>query len=210
MSTPTRTAEPGTAPSTDFLEVLYRRRAVRAYEPDVVDEHTIRSLLDAAVHAPTAMHQEPCRFVVVQDRALLRELSDAAKEMARRQAAEHGNLLRTPGAPGDGTASPLADPEFNIFYDANTLIVICAKATNEFVIADCWLAAENLMLAACADGLGTCCIGFAVPVLNSPHTKQLLGIPDDVRAVAPIIVGNPRMEPTPVPRKMPVVLNWLR
>ena len=43
-------------------------------------------LLDAAVHAPTAMHQEPWKFVVIQDRALLRRLSDRAKALAIAQA----------------------------------------------------------------------------------------------------------------------------
>jgi len=205
MSAPTIVEEPrGT------VDFIYRRRAVRAYKPDAIDERPLRALLDAAVHAPTAMHEEPWRFVVVQHRALLRRLSDRAKEMATADAAHRGKLLKRPGAAGEDIASPLADPEFNIFYDAGTLVVICARPTNDFVAADCWLAAENLMLAACADGLGTCCIGFAVPVLNTPEGKAECGIPADVHAFAPIIVGVPRGETLPVPRKSPVILSWIR
>lgn len=48
------------------------------------------------------------------------------------------------------------------------------------MVADCWLAAENLMLSACALGLGTCCIGSAIPALNSPEAKSELGISADV------------------------------
>jgi nitroreductase len=196
--------------AVSVVDAIYDRRAVRAYTAGAVDEHTLRSLLDAAVHAPTAMHQEPWRFVIVQNRELLKRLSDRAKEMARLSAAHHGNLLKPPGAAGDGLASPLADPEFNIFYDAGTLVVICAKMTNDFVVADCWLAAQNLMLAAHAAGLGTCCIGFAVPALNTPEAKAELGIPADVQAIAPMIVGVPRGETHVVPRKAPAVLNWIR
>ena len=58
------------------LDAIYQRRAVRSYLPDTVDEATIRRLLDAAVHAPTAMHTEPWSFVVVQDRAVLTAISD--------------------------------------------------------------------------------------------------------------------------------------
>jgi nitroreductase len=140
---------------------------------------------------------------------LLWRLSDRAKQMAIDSAAMHENILKPPGAAGDGIASPLADPGFNIFYDAGTLVVICAAPKNEFVAADCWLAAENLMLAACAAGMGTCCIGFAVPVLNAPDVKTELGIPADVRAIVPIIVGVPRGEALPVPRKAPVILKWI-
>ena len=56
---------------------------------------------------------------------------------------------------------------------------------NRCVEADCWLAAENLMLAATAKGLGTCCIGFAVGILNTEEVKRELGIPEDGAAVAP-------------------------
>jgi nitroreductase len=184
-------------------ELIYRRRAVRAYTPETLDEPTIRALLEAAVQAPTAMHLEPWAFVVLQDKAVLKRLSDRAKEVARDDASHRG-LVKAP------RVSPLSDPAFNIFYDAGTLIVICARALGPFVEADCWLAAENLMLAASAMGLGTCCVGFAVPALQTPGVKQELGIPPDVTAVAPIILGVPR-GPTPaVPRQPPRILRWIR
>jgi nitroreductase len=103
----------------------------------------------------------------------------------------------------------LASPDFSIFYDAGTLIVICGKPLGPFVAADCWLAAENLMLAAFAMGLGTCCIGLALPMLNEPDIKADLGMPADVTAVAAIVVGVPRGEAQPVPRKEPEVLAWV-
>jgi nitroreductase len=202
-------AEPESATAT-FNDVLYGRRSVRAYKPQAIDESTIRALLDAAVHAPTAMHEEPWEFVVVQDRALLRRISDRAKQLASDDAAQHGRLLKPPGAAGDGFASPLADPAFNIFYDAGTLVVISAKPVSSFVEADCWLAAENLMLAAHANGLGTCCIGFAIAELNTAAAKAELQIPADRRVFAAIIVGVPRDEPRVIPRKAPVVVNWIQ
>lgn len=208
MSTHT-IADPESA-TASFVEVLYGRRSVRAYTEETIDESTIRTLLDAAVHAPTAMHEEPWEFVVVQDRALLRRLSDRAKQLASNDAAQHGRLLKPPGAAGDGFASPLANPEFNIFYDAGTLIVISGKPISRFVEADCWLAAENLMLAARAKGLGTCCIGFALAELNTAASKTELRIPADRSVFAAIIVGAPAHEPPLIPRKAPVALNWIR
>jgi nitroreductase len=174
-----------------------------------MEEVRIRALLDAAVHAPTAMHQEPWRFIVVQNRVLLKRISDRAKGMALTEASHHGNLLKAPGAAGDGIASLLADSAFNIFYDAGTLIIIGGVPSNDFVAADCWLAAENLMLAACADGLATCVIGFAVAALNAPDIKAELGIPAEMRVFAPIIIGVERGDALPTPRKAAVLLNWI-
>jgi nitroreductase len=65
------------------------------------------------------------------------------------------------------------------------------------------------MLAATAKGLGTCCIGFAVAILNTEDVKRELGIPEGGAAVTPIIVGVPR-EPIPSGSCKPAtVLTWV-
>ena len=102
--------------------------------------------------------------------------------------------------------SPWAMPVFS--RTMNGCQKLLARPMGPFVAADCWLAAENLMLAAGALGLGTCCIGSAIPVLNSPDIKSELGIPADVEAVAPIIVGVPSGPTRETPRKDPEILFW--
>jgi nitroreductase len=69
----TQLAEPGTL---SVLDTIHRRRAVRSYRSAQPDDESIRRLLDAAVHAPTAMHAEPWSFVVVQDRDVLKRISE--------------------------------------------------------------------------------------------------------------------------------------
>lgn len=187
------------------LDAIFTRRSVRSYTGQKLDEPTIRALLDAAVQAPTVMHTEPWAFVVIQDDATLKRFSDRAKASWAKEVIKYRDLHR----PGDAAISAqVANPEFCVFYDAGTLIVICAKPMGPFVVADCWLAAENLMLAACALGLGTCCIGSAVPALNTVDAKAELGIPLDVTAVAPIIVGVPSGSAAPVSRRDPEILYW--
>ncbi len=66
------------------------------------------------------------------------------------------------------------------------------------------------MLAATAKGLGSCCIGFAVRVLNTPEAKRELGVPAEGVVVAPIIVGYARGEIPGVPRKAPQILAWIK
>jgi nitroreductase len=191
------------------LDVIFARRSVREYTSQRLDEKTVRGLLDAAVQAPTALHEEPWAFVVVQDAALLKRYSDVAKGNWAAEAPRYRQLHRGVDAEAaKAFAERFASPDFSIFYNATTLIAICAKHTGPFAIADCWLAAENLMLAACALGLGTCCIGSAVPALNSPAIKAELGIPDDVDVVAPIIVGVPAGPATESPRRSPQILGW--
>jgi len=103
----------------------------------------------------------------------------------------------------------LENPEFNIFYNAGTLILICYSAgMGAAPEIDCCLAAENLMLMARELGLGTCWIGFANIWLNTQEGKKALGLPEEVKVVAPIIVGYPAEEPPVRERNKPVVLFW--
>ena len=182
-----------------IFETILARRSVRSYKARRVDRTTISILLEAAVRAPTAIHQEPWAFVIIQDKQLLRSLSDQAKPLFVAEAQEKG--LEHAGHSFD----IFSYPDFNVFYDASTLILICGKKTAPSYAADCWLAAENLMLAACAMGLGTCVIGSALHALNTPETKIKLNIPEKFCVVAPIVVGFPDDEITQVLRKNPVI-----
>ena len=189
-------------PRMNIMDAIHGRRSVRSYAPERLDTVTIQTLLDAAIWAPTAVHEEPWAFVIVQDRAVLKSLSDRAKEIFSAEA-EHADPEQA-----RHLLDILAKPDFNIFYDAGTLIIICARPKGAFVTADCWLAAENLLLAAYGMGLGSCVIGFAVPALNTPEIKAELGIPSECSAVAPIIVGAPSGETPRTTRKAPDVLAW--
>ena len=122
--------------------------------------------------APTALHAEPWAFVIIQDPNTLRRYSDRAKASWIHEAAGHAELhVPRDTASRSRFAEQLANPEFSVFYNAGTPIVIYAKAPRPFAAADCWLAAENLMLAACALGLGTCCVGSAAEAFNTPEWK---------------------------------------
>jgi len=200
----------GAAPQPmSVADAIRGRRAVRAYTPEPVEPATIELLLEAAVLAPTAMREEPWTFAIVQDGAELRHLSERAKRLWKKQATAHeGALDPVASARQRRVSDLLLDPEFSIFYDAGTLIVICATPESHFVEADCWLAAENLMLMACAMGLGTCPIGFALPVLNAPEVKAELGVPADVEVVAPIIIGVPSGSPPLGHRRPPRISAW--
>jgi len=186
----------------DILKIIHARRSVRKYAATPIDNATIKILLDAAVHAPTAMHEEPWAFVVVQDQELLQHLSDVAKPIF----VEEMRHLNSHGASHSFGHFTRAD--FNIFHGAPALIIICAKPSSKFVNADCWLAAENMMLAASAIGLGSCVIGSAVAAMNINKVKKQLGIPDEYSAIAPVVVGVPDDATPATTRNEPLILSW--
>jgi len=64
------------------------------------------------------------------------------------------------------------------------------------------------MLAAAGLGLGTCWIGYTQRYLETAAGRALVGLPDDVLPVAPIVVGHPNVMPGPTDRREPVI-RWL-
>ena len=184
----------------EINEAITGRRAVRDYSQEAVDERTIRHLVDAAVQAPSAINEQPWAFTVVRDQGMLDRISRDAKAYM---------LSSMPAGPhSDHFQTLLTDPNFQIFYRAPVLILISARAQGTWIVEDCALAAENLMLAAYAGGLGSCWIGFAQGFLNSPAGKMMLGTPATWTTVAPIIVGHPKAASPPVPRKSAEV-RWI-
>lgn len=184
----------------DLERALYSRRAVRSYTDEAIDQATLRKLIDAAVQAPSAVNEQPWSFTVITDRALLGRICENSK----------AHLLR--GAAGrtvpESFRGRLEDPSFDIFYHAPALIVISSVDRGRWAVENCALAAQNLMLAACAEGLGSCWIGFAQIWLTTRAGKAALGLPTSYLPVAPIIVGRPAAPPAEVPRKEPRI-RWI-
>src|SRR5665647_3577548 len=96
----------------DLREAIYTRRAVREFTDELVDEKTLRQVIDAAVQAPSAVNQQPWSFCVVRDMALLARISSEAK----------AHMLRiSPVALLPHFQERLNNPNFHIFYHAPAL-----------------------------------------------------------------------------------------
>jgi len=146
------------------------------------------------------MNEQPWHFTIVTDAALLDEISRCSKLWMLKEVA----AMPRPGHFRD----LLADPLFHIFYHAPALIVTSVPSDRQWSAEDCALAAQNMMLAALEQNLGSCWIGFAQGWLNTEEGHALLGLPRQCRVVAPIIVGYPKAIPPPVPRKPPLI-TWI-
>lgn len=184
----------------DVLEAIRERRAVRDYKSEPVTAAELRYLIGAASWAPSAMNEQCWRFTVITKTSLLDQISDSTKRWLLK------NLETLPRS--SHFRDILSEPDFHIFYHAPALIVISALGPSQWAVEDCSLAAENLMLAATAMGLGSCWIGFAQGWLNTSEARLVLGYGSDNLAVAPIIVGYPKIRAPAVERKLPAI-HWI-
>ncbi len=153
----------------DALEALHTRRSVRKYRQDSpVSEELIQQIIAAAAMAPSAHNGQPWQFVVIDDRKLLDQIPKSCPHAAMVQHA------------------PLA-------------ILICADPSLEkspgYWPQDCAAAAENMLLAAHALGLGAVWCGVYPREPRMDGLRQLLGFPEDVIGHGLIVLGHPAEQP---------------
>lgn len=149
------------APSA--IDTIMSRYSVRSYTGEIVPQEQILELIKAGMAAPSGMNQQPWSFVVVTDK----DMMDAM----------------TPWGADTWKA-------------AGTVIVVCGKTTmgeennpNPLWMLDCSAAAENILLAAKAMGLGA--VWNAAYPFDEVCDKcaAALGLPENVNPFAVIPVG---------------------
>ncbi len=184
----------------DFKELMKKRRAIRDYEDRSVPFSLIREILIDACEAPSGGNRQPWAFSVVTDRKLIRRLSDESKKnLLEDMKAIRSPILRM-------YRPILSDENFNVFYNAPCLIYITGPKEMHSAVSDCSLAAAYLMLSAAERGLGTCWIDLGSSIKDQNLLDEL-GIPDDHRIIATIILGYPGSIPEKPPRNEPRILK---
>jgi nitroreductase len=184
----------------EFIELLKRRRSIRNFEDKAVPLDLIREIIEESCLAPSAQNGQPWRFIIVNNREWIRRLSDESKK----------NLLsfieKNPDAPIKKYEAALRDKDFNVFYNAPCLVYIVGSRNLRTLQVDGALAACYFMFSAVERGLGTCWIGLGMHIEN-PELREHIGMPDDYRIVAPVILGYPKSVPETPERSAPQILR---
>jgi len=149
------------------LSFITGRRSIRRYREEVIPEEDIIQLLNAAMHAPSAVNRQPWHFIVSSDRQLFGKISDI-----------HPNASFLPGA----SHAILVCGDEQLQHDTG------------YYLADCGAATENLLLAAHAMGIGSCWIGIYPRPHREEAFSSLFGLPDHIKPFALVSLGYPAEE----------------
>ena len=174
----------------DVMEAIRARRAIRRFDAGQLDEDDLEAILEAGLFAPSAGGRQGVVFVVCQDRETNVRLGKIRRERSHPRMA-HGDVYVSREQP-----SIADDPDIkDAFYGAPTVVHLFAPADFLFAPDDCACAAENMMLAATARGVGSCYIGDAQVPFDDPAARELpaqWGVPEGYRAVVTLVLGYPR------------------
>lgn len=162
-----------TNPSEYFYELVRNRQSDRAYDTRPVEKEKILRIIEAARLAPSACNAQPWRFIIVDDNELKNKLADAAASRIlginhfTKQAPVHIVIVMEPA---------------NLNSNFGSLV-----KGKTFPLIDIGIAAEHICLAAKAEGLGSCMLGW----FDEPAVKKLLNIPKSRRVPLIITLGYP-------------------
>jgi nitroreductase len=160
----------------DILQTIARRRSIRAFKPDQINDEILTQVLTAAQAAPSAGNRQAREIIIVRDKAVKTALAKAAF---------HQFFLQE--APVDLVfcANPLKSQQR---YGERGHDLYC--------ILDTAASAQNVLLAAYALGLGSCWVG----AFNEEAVREAVGLPKDVRPITLIPLGYPAEQPEPTAR----------
>ena len=184
----------------DFKTLLANRRSIRDFLDREVPLSVVEEIIQDTRLAPSASNRQPCRFIVIRNRERIAGLSAESKRNLL------ADLARNPGLPLKQYEATLRDETFNVFYNAPCLVYVIGPRDLYSLEVDCGLAAAYFMFSAVSRGLGTCWIGLGANIRDRATLSEI-GVPDDCRIVAPIILGYPVSIPPASERRAPEIVK---
>jgi nitroreductase len=174
----------------ELFEAIKKRRSIRRYKADPVDDKKIQAILEAGRWAPSWSNTQCWRFVVVRDSKVRAKLADTLMKIK----------LPDKEVPNPGSIAINTVP---------VVIVVCAEIgksgtkpgpgggggdyvtdKGDWFMFDTALAVQNMVLAAHAQGLGTVIIG----AFDAAQAEKALNVPNGYRIVTFFPVGIPAQE----------------
>jgi nitroreductase len=183
-----------------FTELLKNRRAIRDFQPKNVSLDTVKEILKESCLAPSASNGQPCQFIIINNKQIMKKLSDESKKNLLQ------DFFKNPASLNPAYEALMKDENFNVYYNAPCLIYVIGSKSVRSLDVDCALTVSYIMFGATQRGLGTCWIHLG-SYIRDPKIKVEIGIPDDCRIVAPVIIGYPKEIPAASERHAPQILK---
>lgn len=166
------------------IETIMTRRSVRNYTSEPVDREQMAKILECGMYAPSAMNMQPWAVRVVDAPDFIEGVTNIALEQNPELKEQEGFR--------------------NLFRNAPTVAFIACPVESYSGEFDCGLLSENMMLAAWSMGIGSCCLGSVVPVMNSEAAKpylERLQFPEEYKLMLAIAFGYPEPNSTQEPER---------
>lgn len=194
----------------DFYSLLKMRRSIRKYKPDPIPKEILDRILNGAMEAPSGKNRQNWRFIVVSGKKREEYLRYSQRSWDKIK-----DILKTRLKPS------LYDFTERFFYTLGQAptIIFCYSINSPdekylTSMGSVYMAAENINLAAFAEGLGCCTMG--APLEIKDDVNQFLGVTEwpefkagEMELLCGITIGYPDHEPPKAARQIEGRITWL-
>ncbi|MDR1516805.1 MAG: nitroreductase family protein [Dysgonamonadaceae bacterium] len=157
---------------TDFLKLVSGRQSDRSFDPcHPVEKEKIERIVEAVRLAPSACNSQPWHLIVVDEPELKNKVADTTSSRVL------GMNHFTKQAP---VHIVLVEEKVNFSSGVGGWI-----KKKDYAQLDLGIAAAHIALAAHAEGLGSCIVGW----FDEKKMRQLLNIPESKRVWLDIVIG---------------------
>ena len=166
-------------------DLMMSRRSIRAYKDSVISRVTLNEILKYGINAPNGQNLQSYEIRVIDSPALIDSITQAVVK--------------------DNPKIAERDGFKNIFVNAPCVVCIACDTQYDMAQIDCGLLGENIILAAWAKGIGSCCLGSSARwILDSPSAKPYLdrmAFSRGYKLLYCIALGYPAETPKAKPRR---------
>jgi nitroreductase/ferredoxin len=182
-------------------------RSIRNYNDKPVERDKLNKLIQVSSYAPSARNARPVHFLVIEDKAEVRQLSGLVVDWMRLAMKGTPALAKNPHF--NRTVELWDKGRDSICHNAPHLFIAHADENARFAQVDCILALAYAGLIAAPLGLGTTWAGFVMSAITSyPPLMETLGLPKGHKCFGVMMVGYPKLKFVRMPLRTPPTVTW--
>ena len=174
----------------DIVNLMKQRRTIRKYKSRQISERELDAILEAGLHAPSAGGRQSPIILACQNAEINAELGKLNKIQMELQM---GQRKVSPGTVSAEQPSILDDENIkSAFYSAPTVLTLFAPKNNFNFTGDCFVAAQNMIIAACSLGIGSCMVARSAETFSTERGMEIQkkwGVSDELEAKVHVTLG---------------------
>ena len=146
----------------DTLKTIKQRRSIRSFNDKTISKDDMRTILDCAMSAPSARNQQGWRFVIVDDKTILKKISEGI---------EHGKMCKD------------ASHAIVVCYE------VYDEIAELYWEQDASAATQNILLSAAALGIGSVWIAVHPRAKKIEFVKKQFNLPKSIKPLCIVALG---------------------
>ena len=168
----------------ETIKTIMERRSIRKFKPQQISKQDLECIINCGLYAPSAKNTQNWHFTVIQNADLISWMNETIKQTMPPEAVAVYKERQ-------------GSDDFNVFYNAPTLVLVSGGADDIYTDSNCAYAVQNMCLAAQSLDVASVIIGMAALLFSTPKADDYakeFGVPDGYKPLYAVSFGYADMQ----------------